>query len=653
MSHALVFASVGPIIDIRLVSSINWLSTQARRLTTHSLEPAAVPLGTACLFGSPCILKPCCISRKALGAPAPLQNSSAVSAWLLRATGHCAFFSSWLSVSGACSANAISLRSLLDPLGHAIAFACFRAACVAAMSMVKSATNSVFAEVALLEPVGLFRTVALAWTEGLNTWASHAWLDFQAVVVPVGVSTLGRLINVVGSAIDPFLDWDVFGGLGRSPEKLRSLSRETGGVLLRSHFSCGGPASGLLCWLLSLRRSKGHRCVAASRARRLHESGVRDPRMAASARGLHSRACSLQALSFGVSIPETGIKVIDLFTPYASGGKVGLFGGAGVGKTVVIVEMIRNLAVEHGGLSIFSGVGERSREGKDLYGEMQESRILDLVEGRLEAAGATHCAVEDTDLAPARSQAILLFGQMNESPGARARVALAGLVISEFFRDACGLEILLFVDNVFRLLQAGSEVSTLVGRMPSAVGYQPTLSTEMGVFQERIVANQSGSITSVQAIYVPADDLTDPAPVAIFGHLDAITVLSRLLASKGIYPSVDPFASTSKMLDRRRISPVHCSVALSVKGLLQRCKELQDVIALLGLEELSDVDKQAVDRARKVERFLSQPFFVAEVFTRIPGRYVDLATSVMRFRSIVEGQLDEHPERAFYMRSAF
>jgi F-type H+-transporting ATPase subunit beta len=366
-----------------------------------------------------------------------------------------------------------------------------------------------------------------------------------------------------------------------------------------------------------------------------------------------------------VSIPETGIKVIDLFTPYAAGGKVGLFGGAGVGKTVVIVEMIRNLAVEHGGLSIFSGVGERSREGKDLYGEMQESRILDLVEGRLEAAEKRvspaagprrllrrHSAVEDTDLAPARSQAILLFGQMNESPGARMRVTLAGLVISEFFRDACGQEILLFVDNVFRLLQAGSEVSTLVGRMPSAVGYQPTLSTEMGVFQERIVANQAGSITSIQAIYVPADDLTDPAPVAIFGHLDAVTVLSRLLAAKGIYPSVDPFASTSKMLDPRRVSTTHCSVALSVKGLLQRCKELQDVIAILGLEELSDVDKQAVDRARKVERFLSQPFFVAEVFTRIPGRYVDLATSVMHFRSIVEGQLDEHPERAFYMRSA-
>jgi F-type H+-transporting ATPase subunit beta len=284
-----------------------------------------------------------------------------------------------------------------------------------------------------------------------------------------------------------------------------------------------------------------------------------------------------------VSTPETGIKVIDLLTPYIKGGKVGLFGGAGVGKTVVIVEMIRNLAVEHGGLSIFCGVGERSREGKDLYGEMQESGILKLAAGRLQrlsvSARQRHQAgstVESTDFTSSRSQAILVFGQMNESPGARMRVSLAGLVISEFFRDACGQEILLFVDNAFRLLQAGSEVSTLLGRMPSAVGYQPTLATEMGAFQERIVANQAGSITSIQAIYVPADDLTDPAPVAIFGHLDAVTVLSRLLASKGIYPAVDPAASGSKMLDPSSISGTHCSVALAV------------VVVMLVREELCE-----------------------------------------------------------------
>jgi len=426
----------------------------------------------------------------------------------------------------------------------------------------------------------------------------------------------------------------------------------------------------LPCWLYCFERSRAH-CsnrlglplgqagkapqvptwlrALASRGQQASSKG---PCAAGSTRPLHSGGGSFQRLSLGVSTPETGIKVIDLLTPYIKGGKVGLFGGAGVGKTVVIVEMIRNLAVEHGGLSIFCGVGERSREGKDLYGEMQESGILKLAAGRLQRAGPFLAStVESTDFTSSRSQAILVFGQMNESPGARMRVSLAGLVISEFFRDACGQEILLFVDNAFRLLQAGSEVSTLLGRMPSAVGYQPTLSTEMGAFQERIVANQAGSITSIQAIYVPADDLTDPAPVAIFGHLDAVTVLSRLLASKGIYPAVDPAASGSKMLDPSSISGTHCSVALAVVGLLQRCKELQDVIAILGLEELSDPDKRVVDRARKVERFLSQPFFVAEVFTRMPGRYVDLATSVKHFRAIVGGQLDHRPESAFYMQS--
>jgi len=390
----------------------------------------------------------------------------------------------------------------------------------------------------------------------------------------------------------------------------------------------------LPCWLYCFERSRAHWAPSQpavgqplrALAFRGQQASLKDPCIAGSTRPLHSDGGSFQRLSLGVSVFETGIKVIDLLTPYVKGGKVGLFGGAGVGKTVVIMEMIRNLAVEHGGLSIFCGVGERSREGKDLYGEMQESGILKLAAGRLQRfsvnARQQHQAsstVESIDFASSKSQAILVFGQMNESPGARMRVSLAGLVISEFFRDACGQEILLFVDNVFRLLQAGSEVSTLLGRMPSAVGYQPTLSTEMGAFQERIVANQAGSITSIQAIYVPADDLTDPAPVVIFGHLDAVTVLSRLLASKGIYPAVDPAASGSKMLDPSSISGTHCSVALAVVGLLQRCKELQDVIAILGLEELSDPDKRVVDRARKVERFLSQPFFVAEVFTRMPG----------------------------------
>jgi len=336
--------------------------------------------------------------------------------------------------------------------------------------------------------------------------------------------------------------------------------------------------------------------------------------------------------------------------------------GAGVGKTVVIMELIRSLAVEHDGLSIFCGVGERSREGRDLHGEMQDSAIMHLgnsdmsgspwLEGRNTFANLEVSAnLEFTDFTSELSQAVLVFGQMNETPGARMRVTLAGLVTAEFLRNVCRQDTLIFVDNAFRLLQTGSEVSTLLGRMPSAVGYQPTLATEMGRFQERIVANLSGSITSIQAIYVPADDLTDPTPVAIFGHLDAVTVLSRLLAAKGIYPSVDPFGSTSSLLDLSSISSTHCSVALRVKVLLQRCKELQDVIAILGLEELSDADKRVVDRARKVERFLSQPFFVAEVFTRMAGQYVGLITTVTHFRQVIAGKLDDRPETAFYTLS--
>ena len=330
-----------------------------------------------------------------------------------------------------------------------------------------------------------------------------------------------------------------------------------------------------------------------------------------------------------------------------------------MGKTVVIVELIRNLAVLHGGLSVFCGVGERSREGKDLYAEMQASGILG--SGRRaggwggEAAAcpaAGSAALALPAFAAAASQAVLAFGQMNETPGARARVALAALAVCEFFRDAGRQDVLLFVDNAFRLLQAGAEVSTLLGRMPSAVGYQPTLAAEMGAFQERIAAGAAGSITSVQATYVPADDLTDPAPVAIFGHLDAVTVLSRQLAAKGIYPAVDPFASASKMLDPRAAGRAHCSAASRVRGLLQRCRELQDVIAILGLEELSEADKALVGRARRAERFLSQPFFVAEVFTRTAGRHVALAASVRRFGAILAGGADARGESAFYMRGA-
>lgn len=340
---------------------------------------------------------------------------------------------------------------------------------------------------------------------------------------------------------------------------------------------------------------------------------------------IHSTPLAILSLRTTIRLFETGIKVLDLLTPYKKGGKVGLFGGAGVGKTVVIMELIRNLAYEHGGISLFAGIGERTREGNDLYCEMQESSIITLVP-------STHTLDKsDNSLATSRnhlfsssSKVSLVFGQMNESPGSRFRVAHAALTMAEHFRDVSGQDLLVFMDNVFRFVQAGSEVSTILGRMPSAVGYQPTLATEMGCFQERIVASSIGSIRSIQAIYVPADDITDPAPVVIFGHLDAITVLSRDIAAKGIYPAVDPLGCNSSMLEISYVGQEHFCLGTDVKQILQRYKELQDVIAIMGLEELTALDRTVVDRARKIERFLSQPFFVAEVFTRIAGKYVDL-----------------------------
>jgi F-type H+-transporting ATPase subunit beta len=327
---------------------------------------------------------------------------------------------------------------------------------------------------------------------------------------------------------------------------------------------------------------------------------------------------------------ETGIKVIDLLAPYTRGGKIGLFGGAGVGKTVLLQELINNVAKERGGFSVFAGVGERTREGNDLYHEMMESGVI---------------KKEKLD----ESLAVLVYGQMNEPPGARARVALSALSIAEYFRDEEGRDVLLFIDNIFRFTQAGSEVSALLGRIPSAVGYQPTLSTEMGGLQERITSTTKGSITSVQAIYVPADDLTDPAPATAFAHLDATTVLSRQIAELGIYPAVDPLDSTSRILDPQVVGPEHYAVARKVQGVLQRYKELQDIIAILGMDELSDDDKLVVARARKIQRFLSQPFTVAKVFTGKDGRYVKLADTIKGFKEIVEGKHDDIPESAFYM----
>ena len=338
---------------------------------------------------------------------------------------------------------------------------------------------------------------------------------------------------------------------------------------------------------------------------------------------IHRPAPKLEDQSTSTEMLETGIKVVDLIAPYSRGGKVGLFGGAGVGKTVIIMELIRNIATEHGGVSVFGGVGERTREGNDLWMEMKESGVIE--------------------------KTALVYGQMNEPPGARMRVALSALTMAEYFRDVQGQDVLLFIDNIFRFIQAGSEVSALLGRMPSAVGYQPTLGTDVGALQERITSTQKGSITSVQAVYVPADDLTDPAPAATFAHLDATTVLSRAISEMGIYPAVDPLDSTSRIMDPNIIGDEHYEVARGVQEVLQRYKELQDIIAILGMEELSDEDKLTVGRARRIQRFLSQPFFVAEQFTGMSGKYVPIKETIRGFKEILAGKHDELPEMAFLM----
>jgi F-type H+-transporting ATPase subunit beta len=404
------------------------------------------------------------------------------------------------------------------------------------------------------------RTVAMDSTEGLVR-GQEVTDTGEPIAVPVGAETLGRIMNVVGEAVD--------------------------------------------------------------------EAG---PIKTAERRPIHAPAPSYVDQSTEAEILITGIKVVDLLAPYAKGGKIGLFGGAGVGKTVLIMELINNVAKAHGGYSVFAGVGERTREGNDLYHEMIESGVnKDPKKGTVEG-----------------SKCALVYGQMNEPPGARARVGLSGLTVAEYFRDQ-GQDVLFFVDNIFRFTQAGSEVSALLGRIPSAVGYQPTLATDMGALQERITTTQKGSITSVQAIYVPADDLTDPAPATSFAHLDATTVLSRGIAEKGIYPAVDPLDSTSRMLSPLIVGEEHYAVARRVQEILQRYKALQDIIAILGMDELSEEDKIAVARARKIERFLSQPFHVAEVFTGSPGKFVDLADTIKGFKGLCDGEYDHLPEQAFYM----
>ena len=402
------------------------------------------------------------------------------------------------------------------------------------------------------------RAVSMRSTDGLKRGVEAVDLG-APITVPVGITTLGRIFNVIGEPVD-----------------------EQGDVLNKESLP------------------------------------------------IHREAPAFTELETKPSIFETGIKVVDLLAPYRRGGKIGLFGGAGVGKTVLIMELINNIAKAHGGVSVFGGVGERTREGNDLYEEMKESGVIN-----------------ESNFA--ESKVALVYGQMNEPPGARMRVGLTALTMAEYFRDVNKQDVLLFIDNIFRFTQAGSEVSALLGRMPSAVGYQPTLATEMGALQERITSTTQGSITSIQAVYVPADDLTDPAPATTFAHLDATTVLSRNLAAKGIYPAVDPLDSTSTMLQPNIVSAEHYKMAETVKETLQRYKELQDIIAILGIDELSEEDRLTVARARKVERFLSQPFFVAEIFTGSPGKYVSLEQTIKGFTMVLEGELDDLPEQAFYL----
>jgi F-type H+-transporting ATPase subunit beta len=425
--------------------------------------------------------------------------------------------------------------------------------------VVNDGDKTVTCEVQQLLGDNKVRAVSMSATDGLKRGTAVSDTG-KAIAVPVGISTLGRIFNVLGVPVDE--GTDLPSDVERSP--------------------------------------------------------------------IHRDAPAFVDLDTAPAIFETGIKVVDLLAPYRRGGKIGLFGGAGVGKTVLIMELINNIAKAHGGVSVFGGVGERTREGNDLYMEMKESGVIN------------DASLKDSKVA-------LVYGQMNEPPGARMRVGLSALTMAEYFRDVNNQDVLLFIDNIFRFVQAGSEVSALLGRMPSAVGYQPTLATEMGGLQERITSTKLGSITSIQAVYVPADDLTDPAPATTFAHLDATTVLSRGLASKGIYPAVDPLDSTSTMLQLSIVGDAHYELAQSIKETLQRYKELQDIIAILGIEELSEEDRQVVARARKVERFLSQPFFVAEVFTGSPGKYVSLEASMKGFNMILSGELDDLPEQAFYL----
>jgi len=472
-----------------------------------------------------------------------------------------------------------------------------------------------------------------------RTTATTAPTSAAAAAAAAASASHGRVVSVIGAVVDVQFDQDlppILNALqveGRTPKLILEVAQHLGGNVVRTIAMDG--TEGLV---------RGQKCAnigspiripvgPATLGRIINVVGdpidERGPVVTKSFAPIHAEAPEFTAMSVEAEILETGIKVVDLLAPYAKGGKIGLFGGAGVGKTVLVMELIYNVAESHGGYSVFAGVGERTREGNDLYHEMITTGVIDI-----KGSG---------------SKVSLVYGQMNEPPGARARVALTGLTVAEYFRDVEGQDVLLFIDNIFRFTQAGSEVSALLGRIPSAVGYQPTLATDMGTMQERITTTTKGSITSVQAIYVPADDLTDPAPATTFAHLDATTVLSRGIAELGIYPAVDPLDSTSRMMDPNIVGEEHYNVARGVQKILQDLKSLQDIIAILGMDELSEDDKMTVARARKIQKFLSQPFQVAEVFTGSPGKLVPLKETIKGFKQILNGELDHLPEVAFYM----
>lgn len=552
---------------------------------------------------------------------------------------------------------------ILDCLSRSIAQHDVILPLAALFLLIKSYASIPTLEISQLCYKALLRTIAFSTTQCISTWRCLTLFSLQAVIVPVGRIALGRILNVVGSIIDPHSQVCHSCQFNNTNQATIGDSQESQLYTNQALLFLSNPHSNVNNWnrhfLISTTKYIHNRMLgqlfyfyslAALFLKMCFSQNTTPDTQFSQLKPIHKTPNKLIRLSTNLTLFETGIKVVDLLTPYVQGGKIDLFGGAGLGKTVVIMELIRNLAIEHGGLSLFAGVGERTREGNDLYYEMQDSSIIsrtDLPSFHRKNNFYTSIQVHSVNT---NSLVALVFGQMNETPGARMRVSHVALTMAEYFRDASHQDVLIFIDNVFRFLQAGSEVSTLLGRMPSAVGYQPTLCTEMGSIQERIVATKLGSITSIQAVFVPADDLTDPAPAIIFGHLDAITVLSRALAAKAIYPAVDPFNSTSKMLSPSHISQEHMLIATSVKQILQRYKELQDVIAILGLEELCNQDRVIVNRARKIERFLSQPFFVAEIFTRIQGTYVSLDETIYGFSQIVNGSLDDWSEGAFYLK---